>query len=178
MCHAMHGTGHTGEFWQNMLHWSGEWQTTPIFLPPPHALSPSYLLPCTSCFGSSNFFSSISCWTKNSPHLPSLFFFVPLSKRRIKLWLMTVVMRWLEKLLCFIGILKYCSMVWDPFVSTTAIYLCFMAFDFCAFNSTFCFAPFTLFSCQVWSGFTDLLYLTSFPLWAQNPILEKPASSS
>lgn len=69
-------------------------------------------------------------------------------------------------------------MAWDPFVSTTAIYLCFMAFDFCAFNSTFCFAPLPLFSCLVWSAFTDLLDLTSFPLWALNPILEKAASSS
>ena len=25
--------GHSGEFWQNMVHWWREWQTTPVFLP-------------------------------------------------------------------------------------------------------------------------------------------------
>ena len=25
--------GHSGEFWQNVVHWRREWQTTPIFLP-------------------------------------------------------------------------------------------------------------------------------------------------
>ena len=42
-------------------------------------------LPCPSCFGSSNFFFSISCWTKISPHLPSLFFFFcPFIKKKNK----------------------------------------------------------------------------------------------
>ena len=40
-------------------------------------------LPCPSCFGSSNFFFSISCWTKISPHLPSLFFY-PFIKEKNK----------------------------------------------------------------------------------------------
>ena len=26
-------TGHSGEFWQNMVQWRREWQTTPVFLP-------------------------------------------------------------------------------------------------------------------------------------------------
>ena len=25
-------TGHSGEFWQNVVHWRKEWQTTPVFL--------------------------------------------------------------------------------------------------------------------------------------------------
>ena len=37
MRHAMEGhprwTGHSGEFWQNVVHWRREWQTTPVFLP-------------------------------------------------------------------------------------------------------------------------------------------------
>ena len=41
MGHAVKGhprlTGHGGEFWQNVVHWKGEWQTTPVLLPPePH----------------------------------------------------------------------------------------------------------------------------------------------
>ena len=27
------GMGHGGEFWQNMVHWKREWQTTALFLP-------------------------------------------------------------------------------------------------------------------------------------------------
>ena len=27
------GMGHDGEFWQNMVHWKREWQTTSVFLP-------------------------------------------------------------------------------------------------------------------------------------------------
>ena len=27
------GTGHSGEFWQNVVHWRREWQTTSAFLP-------------------------------------------------------------------------------------------------------------------------------------------------
>jgi len=37
MGHAMQGhpgkVGHSGEFWQNMVHRRTEWQTTPVFLP-------------------------------------------------------------------------------------------------------------------------------------------------
>ena len=37
MSHAVYGhprwTGHGGEFWQNMVHWRREWQTTSVFLP-------------------------------------------------------------------------------------------------------------------------------------------------
>ena len=37
MIHAMYGpprqTGHGGEFWQNVVHWRREWQTTSVFLP-------------------------------------------------------------------------------------------------------------------------------------------------
>lgn len=60
--------------------------------------------------------------------------------------------------------------VWDPFVSTASIHLCFMAFDFCCFNSVFGFAPLGPCSCQLGSVFTDLLYLTSLPLWILHPI--------
>ena len=27
------GMGHSGEFWQNVVHWRSEWQTTSVFLP-------------------------------------------------------------------------------------------------------------------------------------------------
>ena len=37
MSHAMQGhprwTGHSGEVWQNVVHWRKEWQTTSVFLP-------------------------------------------------------------------------------------------------------------------------------------------------
>ena len=37
MSHAGEGpprqTGHAGEFWQNVVHWRGEWQTTSVFVP-------------------------------------------------------------------------------------------------------------------------------------------------
>ena len=37
MNHAVKGhpgqTGHGREFWQNVVHWRREWQTTPVFLP-------------------------------------------------------------------------------------------------------------------------------------------------
>ena len=37
MRHAFQGhprhTGHSEEFWQNMVHWRRKWQTTPVFLP-------------------------------------------------------------------------------------------------------------------------------------------------
>ena len=37
MNHARQGhprwMGHKEEFWQNMIHWRREWQTTPVFLP-------------------------------------------------------------------------------------------------------------------------------------------------
>ena len=41
MSHAVQGhprlTAHGGEFWQNVVHWKGEWKTTPVLLPPePH----------------------------------------------------------------------------------------------------------------------------------------------
>ena len=33
-------TGHSGEFWPDMIHWRSEWQTTPVYLPwEPHKLS-------------------------------------------------------------------------------------------------------------------------------------------
>ena len=36
MSHAVQGhlrwTGHSGEFWQSVVHWRREWQTTPVFL--------------------------------------------------------------------------------------------------------------------------------------------------
>ena len=32
-------TGHSREFWQNMIHWRRKWQTTPVYLPwKPHEL--------------------------------------------------------------------------------------------------------------------------------------------
>ena len=40
MSHAMQGhpgqTGHSEEFWQNVVHWRREWQSTPVFLPGEH----------------------------------------------------------------------------------------------------------------------------------------------
>ena len=37
MSHDMQGyprrMGHGGEFWQNVVHWRAEWQTTSLFLP-------------------------------------------------------------------------------------------------------------------------------------------------
>ena len=37
MSHAVQGhprqTGHSEEFWQNMVHWRKKWQPTPVFLP-------------------------------------------------------------------------------------------------------------------------------------------------
>ena len=37
MSHAMYGhprqTGHGGEFWQNVIYWKREWQTTSAFSP-------------------------------------------------------------------------------------------------------------------------------------------------
>ena len=37
MRHAMQGhprqTAHSQEFWQNLVHWRREWQTTPVFSP-------------------------------------------------------------------------------------------------------------------------------------------------
>ena len=37
MSHAMQDhsrrTGHSEEFWQNMMHWRRKWQSTPVFLP-------------------------------------------------------------------------------------------------------------------------------------------------
>ena len=37
MSHAVYGhprqIGHGGEFWQNVVHWRREWQTTSVFLP-------------------------------------------------------------------------------------------------------------------------------------------------
>ena len=43
MSHAVQGhlrqMGHSGEFWQNVVHWGRDWQTTPVFLPwEPHQL--------------------------------------------------------------------------------------------------------------------------------------------
>ena len=36
MSHALWGhlrqKGHSGEFWGNVMHWKGEWQTTPVYL--------------------------------------------------------------------------------------------------------------------------------------------------
>ena len=29
-------TGHSEEFWQNVVHWKREWQSTPVFLPGEH----------------------------------------------------------------------------------------------------------------------------------------------
>ena len=40
MSHAVQGysrgTGHGGEFWQNVIHWRREWQITSVFLPWEH----------------------------------------------------------------------------------------------------------------------------------------------
>ena len=37
LSHAMWGhprwAGHSGEVWQNVVHWRREWQTTSVFLP-------------------------------------------------------------------------------------------------------------------------------------------------
>ena len=82
----------------------GGWQTTPTLLPPRHALSPSYLYLAPLALEALTFSSLYSAGLRFLPI--SRAFFVPLPKRRIKLWLMTVVRWWLEKLLCFIGILK------------------------------------------------------------------------